>query len=85
MNIDHCISVYPFMGPIYNIALEGHLLHALTETGLESYTVRIGHKLCRSLESMDNINSVRYFANIYFKLAIISFEISHHYSLMFLF
>lgn len=46
------------MGPIYNIVLEGHLLHALTETGLESYTTRIGHKLCRDLEVIDDISNV---------------------------
>ncbi|KAK5638906.1 hypothetical protein RI129_013201 [Pyrocoelia pectoralis] len=57
-NLDHCISVYPFMGPVYNIALEGHLLHALTEMGLETYTVRIGHQLCKSLEEIDRINNV---------------------------
>ncbi|KAF5284703.1 hypothetical protein FQR65_LT13439 [Abscondita terminalis] len=57
-NSDNCISVYPFMGPVYNVVLEGHLLHALTETGLETYTVRIGHKLCQNLEEADRINNV---------------------------
>ncbi|KAK4878889.1 hypothetical protein RN001_011395 [Aquatica leii] len=57
-NSDNCISVYPFMGPVYNIALEGHLLHALTETGLETYTVRIGHKLCQNLEEADQVSNV---------------------------
>ncbi|KAF5303309.1 hypothetical protein FQA39_LY10048 [Lamprigera yunnana] len=55
---DNCVSVYPFMGPVYNIVLEGHLLHALTETGLETYTVRIGHKLCQTLEECDKIDNV---------------------------
>ncbi|KAB0791054.1 hypothetical protein PPYR_02854 [Photinus pyralis] len=57
-NLDNCISVYPFMGPVYSVALEGHLLHALTETGLETYTVRVGHQLCRSVEETDSISNV---------------------------
>nr|XP_022901998.1 Hermansky-Pudlak syndrome 3 protein homolog [Onthophagus taurus]XP_022901999.1 Hermansky-Pudlak syndrome 3 protein homolog [Onthophagus taurus]XP_022902000.1 Hermansky-Pudlak syndrome 3 protein homolog [Onthophagus taurus] len=56
-SIDHCISIYPFTAPIYKIVLENHFLHALTETGLESYTLRIGHELCKHLEVIDNENS----------------------------
>ncbi|KAG5889875.1 hypothetical protein JTB14_018922 [Gonioctena quinquepunctata] len=32
------------------------ILHALTETGLESYTLRYGHQMCRTFEIVDNIN-----------------------------
>ncbi|XP_025834263.1 Hermansky-Pudlak syndrome 3 protein isoform X2 [Agrilus planipennis] len=53
---DNCICVYPFTAPVYSIVMEDYLLHALTETGLESYTLRTGHQLCRSLEVVDNIN-----------------------------
>lgn len=38
--------------------MENYFLHALTETGLESYTLRIGHQLCRNFEIVDNVNVV---------------------------
>lgn len=63
INTDNCIAIYPFTAPVYKLVMEDHLLHALTEVGLETYTLRIGHQLCRKLETIDNINSVRsYFA-----------------------
>ncbi|XP_060533460.1 uncharacterized protein LOC132706255 isoform X2 [Cylas formicarius] len=54
---DHCIAVYPFTSPVYKLVMEDHLLHALTETGLESYTLRVGHQLCRNFDVIDNLNN----------------------------
>ncbi|XP_066255602.1 uncharacterized protein [Euwallacea similis] len=51
---DNCIAVYPFTAPVFRIIMEDYFLHALTETGLESYTLRIGHQLCKSLDHMDS-------------------------------
>ncbi|KAL1501585.1 hypothetical protein ABEB36_006883 [Hypothenemus hampei] len=50
---DNCIAVYPFTAPVYKIVMEDYFLHALTDTGLESYTLRIGHQLCRNLDNID--------------------------------
>lgn len=38
--------------------MEDYFLHALTETGLESYTLRYGHQMCRNFETVDNVNVV---------------------------
>ncbi|CAG9770856.1 unnamed protein product [Ceutorhynchus assimilis] len=51
---DNCIAVYPFTAPVYKIIMEDYFLHALTETGLETYTLRIGHQLCRNFDNIDN-------------------------------
>ncbi|XP_050299811.1 uncharacterized protein LOC126738492 [Anthonomus grandis grandis] len=51
---DNCIAVYPFTAPVFKIIMEDYFLHALTETGLESYTLRIGHQLCRNFENIDS-------------------------------
>lgn len=53
---DHCVTVYPFTAPVQRLVMEDYFLHALTETGLESYTLRFGHKLCRSFETVDDVN-----------------------------
>ncbi|RZC40531.1 Hermansky-Pudlak syndrome 3 protein -like protein [Asbolus verrucosus] len=53
---DHCIAVYPFTAPVHKLVMEDYFLHALTETGLESYTLRFGHQLCRSFEMVDGVN-----------------------------
>lgn len=57
-NIDSCVAVYPFTAPVYKLVMEDHFLHALTEVGLETYTLRIGHQLCRKIETVDNVNTV---------------------------
>ncbi|KRT79408.1 hypothetical protein AMK59_8468 [Oryctes borbonicus] len=36
--------------------MENYFLHALTETGLETYTLRTCHELCRHLEAIDDEN-----------------------------
>ncbi|XP_030747037.1 uncharacterized protein LOC115875658 [Sitophilus oryzae] len=51
---DYCIAVYPFTAPVFKIIMEDYFLHALTETGLESYTLRIGHQLCRNFDNIDS-------------------------------
>lgn len=55
---DNCIAVYPFTAPVYKIIMEDYFLHALTETGLESYTLRIGHQLCRNFDNIDSTQVV---------------------------
>lgn len=57
-NIDNCVAVYPFTAPVYKFVMEDHFLHALTEVGLETYTLRIGHQLSRKIEIVDNVNTV---------------------------
>lgn len=56
--MDNCITVYPFTAPIFKIVMEDYFLHALTETGLETYTLRTCHELCRHLEVIDDENVV---------------------------
>lgn len=58
VDTDSCVAVYPFTAPVHQLVMEDHLLHALTEVGLETYTLRIGHQLCRKLEVVDDVNTV---------------------------
>ncbi|CAG9815124.1 unnamed protein product [Phaedon cochleariae] len=53
---DNCLAVYPFTAPVFKLVMEDYFLHALTETGLESYTLRHGHQMCRNFEVVDNVN-----------------------------
>jgi len=48
------IATYPFTSPILDLVLEPSLLHALTETGLETYTLRSGYHTVREAEAVDN-------------------------------
>lgn len=50
-----CVTVYPFTAPVIAIVMERFVLHALTETGLETYTLRTGH---RSVAALDPANSM---------------------------
>lgn len=59
LEVDNCITVYPFTAPVHELVMEHYFLHALTDTGLETYTLRVTHKLCRLLENVDDINVVR--------------------------
>ncbi|XP_049805068.1 Hermansky-Pudlak syndrome 3 protein homolog [Schistocerca nitens] len=52
-----CVSVYPFTAPVLHIALESYLLHALTEMGLETYTLKSSHQLIRENESLESAMS----------------------------
>ncbi|XP_012261497.2 uncharacterized protein LOC105689218 [Athalia rosae] len=49
-----CLTTYPFTAPVRHIALENTVLHALTEAGLESYTLRVSHHIAKSLNYIDN-------------------------------
>lgn len=53
-----CVTVYPFTAPVLCIVMENYLLHALTEVGLETYTLRSGHQLLQGIQDVDNINFV---------------------------
>lgn len=49
-----CLTTYPFTAPVHHIALEHTVLHALTEAGLESYTLRLSHHIAKlSTSSID--------------------------------
>ncbi|CAH2008089.1 unnamed protein product [Acanthoscelides obtectus] len=54
---DNCLAIYPFTAPVFKIVMEDYFLHALTETGLESYTLRYGHQMCRNFDVVDNVNA----------------------------
>ncbi|XP_075238546.1 BLOC-2 complex member HPS3 isoform X2 [Lycorma delicatula] len=43
VNVGECITVYSFTSPLHHICLEAGLLHALTTSGLETYTMRSTH------------------------------------------
>ncbi|XP_015124474.1 uncharacterized protein LOC107046379 [Diachasma alloeum] len=54
LNLSSC-TVYPFTSPVSHVALENTALHALTEAGLESYTLRLPQvKTKSSIESDDH-------------------------------
>lgn len=48
-----CLTTYPFTAPVHHIALEHTVLHALTEAGLESYTLRLSHHIAKLSSSTD--------------------------------
>lgn len=43
-----CLTSYTFTAPVTHVALEHTVLHALTEAGLESYTMRIAHHVAKT-------------------------------------
>jgi hypothetical protein len=53
-----CVTVYPFTAPVIAVAMETFVLHALTETGLETYTLRTGHQFVAALDAANNMTSV---------------------------
>jgi hypothetical protein len=53
-----CVTVYPFTAPVIAVAMERFVLHALTETGLETYTLRTGHQFVAALDPADNMTTV---------------------------
>lgn len=55
---DNCVAIYPFTAPVHKLVMEDYFLHALTETGLESYTLRFGHQMCRNFQVIDGVNVV---------------------------
>ena len=48
------IATYPFTCPVLDLVLEPSLLHALTETGLETYTLKSGYHTVREAELVDD-------------------------------
>ena len=48
------IATYPFTCPVLDLVLEPSLLHALTETGLETYTLKSGYHTVREAEVVDD-------------------------------
>lgn len=43
--------VYPFTAPVIDVQLEDSLLHTLTDTGLETYTMRASQHLMKNSEA----------------------------------
>ncbi|XP_012533223.1 Hermansky-Pudlak syndrome 3 protein homolog [Monomorium pharaonis] len=52
-----CLTTYPFTAPVRDVALEHTVLHALTEAGLESYTLRLSHHIAKLSNNMDGIRA----------------------------
>ncbi|KOX80502.1 Hermansky-Pudlak syndrome 3 protein like protein [Melipona quadrifasciata] len=50
-----CLTTYPFTAPVNRVALEHTALHALTEAGLESYTLRLSHHVARMSNDIENL------------------------------
>lgn len=50
-----CVTVYPFTAPVTAVAMERFVLHALTETGLETYTLRAGHHFISALDPASSL------------------------------
>lgn len=53
-----CVTVYPFTAPVTAVAMESYVLHALTESGLETYTLRTGCQVASTLDLLNNMPSV---------------------------
>lgn len=53
-----CVTVYPFTAPVTAVAMESYVLHALTESGLETYTLRTGCQLASTLDLVNSMTSV---------------------------
>lgn len=43
-----CLTNYPFTAPVTHVTLENSILHAITEAGLESYTLRLSHYISKA-------------------------------------
>jgi len=52
-----CLTTYPFTAPVHHIALEHTVLHALTEAGLETYTLRLSHHIAKLSNYTDGIRA----------------------------
>lgn len=53
-----CLTTYTFTAPVIHVALEYTVLHALTEAGLESYTLRLPHYIAKSSLQAQNMKLV---------------------------
>lgn len=50
-----CLTTYPFTASLTHVALENSILHALTDAGLESYTLRLSHHIAKSFSQFNNM------------------------------
>jgi hypothetical protein len=53
-----CVTVYPFTAPVMAVAMESYVLHALTESGLETYTLRTGCQFASAVDLIKNTTGV---------------------------
>ena len=53
-----CLTTYPFTAPVIHVALEYTVLHALTEAGLESYTLRLSHHISKMTSQLQNLKNI---------------------------
>jgi hypothetical protein len=53
-----CVTVYPFTAPVTAVAMESYVLHALTESGLETYTLRTSYQFASTVDLVNNVTSV---------------------------
>ncbi|XP_023218717.1 Hermansky-Pudlak syndrome 3 protein-like [Centruroides sculpturatus] len=51
------ICQYTFTASMKSVAVEPELIHVLTETGLETYTSRLSHKIIQHIENIDNLGN----------------------------
>jgi hypothetical protein len=52
------LNVYPFTSAVIDVYFNFNVLHALCENGIESYTHRIGQKLCSDLSGKYNLPDI---------------------------
>lgn len=65
------VSSYTYTATLKGVAVETSLLHALTETGLETYTVHLPISALHYIEQFDgikNVISLSFFLYVYFIL-----------------
>ena len=53
-----CVTVYPFTALVTAVVMESYVLHALTESGLETYTLKTGCQFASTLDLLNNMTSV---------------------------
>lgn len=53
-----CLTTYPFTAPVTHVSLEYTCLHAFTEAGLESYTLRLPHHIAKTTSQMKNLKTI---------------------------
>ncbi|CAO1442962.1 unnamed protein product [Diamesa serratosioi] len=73
------LNIYPFTSSVIDVYFNDNVLHALTDNGIESYTVRIGQKLFnesgtkegiyRNLSKSISLINLRPFLHVHFMIA----------------
>lgn len=51
------ICQYTYTAPMKSVVIEPELIHVLTETGLETYTSRLSHRIIHQIENIDNLGN----------------------------